>query len=498
MADDIIELTAEDGSPVRFVRTDEPMAGTMKQVFFSPDKSYVVAFFNKQPDASSMDRLEKLTGQYRESIFRGDQAAYWEKYFCWPTKIVRWEGRVGLVCPAYAPDYYFAGGPFKGKEKEGKWFASAKLLNRHMPPEQRGDWLHRLVMCLKIARAVRRMHAAGLSHSDLSYKNVLVDPVQGRATVIDIDGLVVPGKYHPDVVGTPDFIAPEVQETGDLPKSDPRKRLPSKETDLHALAVLIYMYLLNRHPLRGGKVNDENDSEADEALSMGKCALFIEHPYDKSNRPDLKQVDPDCLPQADVQKLPYGLCGPHLKALFDQAFVDGLHEPRMRPSAQQWEDGLLATLDMMLPCANDACPSKWFVFDNKMRPRCPFCGTPYSGLLPVLDFYYSPRDDGEYSAERKSLMIYDRQNLYLWNINRLVVPNERLKPGEDEPVADFWLHGGKWYLINRGMSDLCEILPGKARRRVPEGTKVELRDGQMLVLSSQPGGRLAYVSLANR
>lgn len=38
------------------------------------------------------------------------------------------------------------------------------------------------------------MHAAGLAHSDLSYKNVLIDPVTGSACVIDVDGLVVPGK----------------------------------------------------------------------------------------------------------------------------------------------------------------------------------------------------------------------------------------------------------------------------------------------------------------
>jgi serine/threonine protein kinase len=57
---------------------------------------------------------------------------------------------------------------------------------------------------------LRRLHAAGLAHSDLSYKNVLVDPAGGNACIIDIDGLVVPGKFPPDVVGTPDFIAPEV------------------------------------------------------------------------------------------------------------------------------------------------------------------------------------------------------------------------------------------------------------------------------------------------
>jgi hypothetical protein len=50
------------------------------------------------------------------------------------------------------------------------------------------------------------------------------------------------------------------------------------------LAVLIYMYLLYRHPLRGGKVHDVNDPQRDENLAMGENALFIEHPTDPSNR----------------------------------------------------------------------------------------------------------------------------------------------------------------------------------------------------------------------
>ena len=97
------------------------------------------------------------------------------------------------------------------------------------------------------------MHAAGLCHSDLSYKNVLIDPELGHACIIDVDGLVVPGKYPPDVVGTPDFIAPEVVKTSHLPKDDPRRVLPSIATDRHALSVLIYMYLLFPAPVTGRK-----------------------------------------------------------------------------------------------------------------------------------------------------------------------------------------------------------------------------------------------------
>ena len=57
-------------------------------------------------------------------------------------------------------------------------------------------------------------------------------------------------------------------QTHALKLGDPNKKLPSIQTDRHALAVLIYMYLLNRHPLRGGKVNDL-DAAKDEELSMG-------------------------------------------------------------------------------------------------------------------------------------------------------------------------------------------------------------------------------------
>jgi serine/threonine protein kinase len=80
----------------------------------------------------------------------------------------------------------------KGKEKEGKWFASPSNRKKFLDERELGTWLQSLKICLQIARAARRLHAAGLAHSDLSYKNVLVDPITGSACLIDLDGLVVP------------------------------------------------------------------------------------------------------------------------------------------------------------------------------------------------------------------------------------------------------------------------------------------------------------------
>jgi DNA-binding helix-hairpin-helix protein with protein kinase domain len=216
------------------------------------------------------------------------------------------------------------------------------------------------------------LHAAGLCHSDLSYNNVLVDPVTGNACIIDADELVVPGKYPPGVIGTPDFIAPEVMQTKSLPLSDPNKKLPCIDTDKHALAVMIYMYLLNRHPLRGGKVHDI-DPAKDEELSMGKNALFIEHPTDSSNRVKVNDLEKSQLPQGDPSKLPYTICGPYLKKLFDKAFIDGLHDPSKRPTAQEWETALVKTADLVQPCQNPNCEAHWYVFDNSTKPKCPFC-----------------------------------------------------------------------------------------------------------------------------
>ena len=343
---------------------------------------------------------------------------------------------------------------------------------------------------------MRRIHAAGLAHSDLSYNNVLIDPVSGSACIIDDDGLVVPGKYPPDVVGTPDFIAPEVLETKGLKLDDPKRKLPSRLTDLHALAVLIYMYLLYRHPLRGGKVWDVDDPSKDEEMSMGSKALFIEHPTDSTNRVKVKDLDQSQLPEGDPSKLPYSICGPYLKPLFDRAFIDGLHDPSKRPSAQEWEDALVKTTDLVQPCQNPNCKAHWFVFDNSTKPKCPFCGTEYKGQLPILNFYYSPRH-GSFMSEKYRLMVYDKQTLYMWHVNRNIGANEKTSADDKKPAGDFHFHNGQWILINRRIPDMFEILADGSKKQIQVGGFVPLTEGRKILLSAKDGGRLVIVQLVN-
>lgn len=494
-----IKIKTLDGQPIEFV--DEIIgSGAMKDVYFSPDKSYVVAFYREKQDFQAKDRLVMIAGKYKENLFGNVGGDYWKNLFCWPMHVVEHEGRLGIVAPAYQQQFFFEHGSknndflnIKGREKEGKWFASAVHQNRYLDPRERGNWQNYLRICILTSRAVKRLHAAGLAHSDLSYKNVLVNPINGAACIIDVDGLVVPQKYPPDVIGTPDFIAPEVIMTSHLKKADPNRKLPSIHTDRHALAVLIYMYLLYRHPLRGDKVHDL-DPQKDEELSMGSKALFVEHPTDASNRIKPANAKPTELPWKDTAKVPYKIVGPYLSPLFERAFIDGLHDPSQRPTADDWEVALVKTIDLIQPCHNAQCEQKWYVFDNTTKPLCPFCGTPYQGKLPVMNLY-SSRKEGEFRPDNHRLMVYTNQSLFQWHTNRNVFPNERLQDEQKRREGYFVLHNNVWYLVNERMSELTDVTDPNGKKKIPLGGKVELTEGRQLLFSGQEGGRLAVIQL---
>lgn len=494
----VVTLTAHDGSVVKFVNEIKGQGG-IKDCYFSPDRSYVVLFFRDKVDVNGRDRLTSIVGRYRNDIFGQIGGEYWKKVFCWPEKIVEWDGRLGLVAPVYAKQFFFEYGSrnndmlkIAGREKEGKWFASAKLRSKRIDPRELGSWATHLRICLHISRAVRRMHMAGLAHSDLSYKNVLVDPAGGNACIIDIDGLVVPGKFPPDVVGTPDFIAPEVVATRDLKVTDAGKKLPNIQTDCHALAVLIYLYLLYRHPLRGRKVHDIDDELRDEALRMGDKALFVEDPKDTSNRINIKE-EIDQMPWVDTAARPYTLTGPYLAPLILRAFTDGLRDPSKRPSANEWENALIRTTDLLQPCSNPSCEQKWYVFDSSTRPQCPFCGTVYKGKLPILNLYYSHKQ-GKFINENRRLMVYADQSIYPWHVNRNVAPNEKLTVSQSQRAGYFLWHNHRWLLVNERMPDLYNASTNTA---VPIGDNVELMEGLQLLLSREEGGRLVHVQLVD-
>ncbi len=485
-----VEAVLSDGRKLPYVIQDNPPRGGMKYTYFAPDKSYVVQFFNNPMIAADPDthkRLEAIIGKYNPTRPESEggapgnspaMAAYFADRFCWPVATVQ-SPEFGIVCPAYPENFFFTEEasvvlPLKGRDKRSKWFTSMRN-RQYLEPDEVGDFRAMLELSMSLARSVRRMHQAGLAHSDLSCNNVLIDPRSGRCVVIDIDSLVVPGLFPPEVVGTHGYIAPEVLETLDLPADSPDRKSPCAYTDLHALAVLLYEYLLMRHPLEGPKIYSANSPEEDDYLAFGPRATFIEDPRDTSNRPpDLPLTIHDM--------------GPYLEDLFLRAFVDGLHCPERRPAAMEWEKGLIKTWDLLHPCENPDCAAKWFVLHDVKHPVCPFCGTPVKRENIVRLHLKSPvRGRRGQWVPAGEVDVFHKMPLFRWHIQANTFPDEKT---DASMQAYIYRQGGQWLLVNQRIHGMTT--PGGAV--VPAGKAVWLQDGTLFRVSGGEGGYLVKVS----
>jgi hypothetical protein len=460
-------------------------SGAMKEVFFTPDRSSVVCFYHDPKaanDVPRMQRLDRILTKNNPTVPKDKggaaateaEAAYFRGLFCWPTAVVT-KPRLGIVAPAYPKHFFFQTGPdfIKGKEKNGMRFIGPRnrALLEKFAPQEMGDFRNFFALCVLMARAVARLHNAGLAHSDLSPNNVLVDPTRGACIVIDVDSLVVEGLFPPDVIGTKGYIAPEVLSTVQLPINDPQRKHPNARTDLHALAVLLYQYLLRRHPLDGKRIPNAKTAEEQELLSYGKEALFSENPSDPSNRPEERNF------------VACEALGPMLRDLFHRAFVKGLHAPNDRPSGLEWVRGLVKTWDLLHPCANQKCGHRWFVLGDPKAVKCPYCGTKPRGPLVLLKLL---TQRGSQSLPDGQIAVYHNLSMFKWHAFSDVWPG----PDADRtPQAYFALHQGQWLLINQHLASLTT----PAGNPVPPGQAVVLRPGETIRLSQEPTGRLAAV-----
>ncbi len=145
----------KNGTLVKYL-PDVMGEGGAKFAHFTEDKQFVICFFKDQTDPSMEARLESVLGKFNPTLSSKD-GAYWKKLFCWPVAIVK-KPRLGILAPRYENQFYFAGGPWSGKLKKGRYFSSPRL-SVHLPESERGAWINYFRICIQMARAVRKMHA---------------------------------------------------------------------------------------------------------------------------------------------------------------------------------------------------------------------------------------------------------------------------------------------------------------------------------------------------
>ncbi|WP_431037680.1 protein kinase domain-containing protein [Streptomyces sp. P6-2-1] len=194
-----------------------------------------------------------------------------------------------------------------------------------------------LAAALNTVEAYQVLHAQGIAYRDISWGNVVFDPANGDVLICDNDNAVVEGE-NSGITGTMHFMAPE------LVRADPGAR-PGTQSDLHSLAVLLFMLLMNHHPLSGRRELEVHClDEAAERRLYGREPVFVFDPKDRSNAPDPQE-------QGTVLATWEAAC-PSLRELFTRNFTEGLHEPARRVRESEWRDALRAAYDAVVECAH--------------------------------------------------------------------------------------------------------------------------------------------------
>ena len=202
---------------------------------------------------------------------------------------------------------------------------------------------------LQLAQAFLELHAKGLCYRDISFGNVFFNPVSGDIQVCDNDNVSIDGQGQGSVLGTPRFIAPEVVRG---------ESVPSIQTDLFSLSVLLFYLFHIHHPLEGRRESSIKCFDLPAMTQLyGTNPLFIFDPTDTSNQP-VRGLHDNALEY-------WPLYPQYLRDLFTQAFTAGLHDPHERVRESQWRTALVQLRDAVMYCSH--CGAENFYDGDTLR-----------------------------------------------------------------------------------------------------------------------------------
>ena len=135
-----------------------------------------------------------------------------------------------------------------GVDEFGPYYTMELLDGADLDQGGRLPWQEACALLRDIASSLAIMHSRGLLHRDVSSRNVR-RTADGRAKLLDFGAMVSMGVVN-DVVGTPQFMAPEVMQMQAL----------DARVDLFSLGALGYYLLTGRHAYPARRSSDLRDA----------------------------------------------------------------------------------------------------------------------------------------------------------------------------------------------------------------------------------------------
>lgn len=210
---------------------------------------------------------------------------------------------------------------------------------------------------IKIVSAFRMLHVKGYSYQDMNSGNFFINTKTGDVLICDNDN-VAPNGTHTGIIGTPQYMAPEIVMGS---------AKPDTHTDEFSLAVVLFMLLCTSHPLEGEHWVAPCLLPSIEKKLYGSHALFIFDPNDKSNRP-VKGIHNNVLKRWDF--LPQ-----YMKNIFIDAFSqEAIKNPNKRVKELHWLKALVRFQSDIVRCPS--CANEIFIVDAS-NTNCDRCGKLY-------------------------------------------------------------------------------------------------------------------------
>ncbi|GAA1895799.1 hypothetical protein GCM10009837_17210 [Streptomyces durmitorensis] len=330
-------LVAESGEKV-----------TVAELFGSGGQGEVYRVTTPQGDRALKWYYPQLADARQRQILEGLIARGWsDDRFLWPTAIV------------LDPEGPKSGAPGFGylmDVRPGR-FQDLPALFRRDPSVSAATMRTLVTVALHTVEAYRSLHSRGIAYRDINWGNIFFDPRTGDVLVCDNDNAVVEGESAA-VAGTMDFMAPE------LVRRD-KGAQPGTQTDLHSLAVLLFLLLMNDHPFNGAQaLQIRCMDEAAKRRLYGTDPVFIYDPSDARNRP-VPGEQPTVVAT-------WGALPQILRDLFVRTFTEGVRTPVKRVRESQWCDALSQVLDAITQCGS--CGKQNLTQPDGAAPDCWKCG----------------------------------------------------------------------------------------------------------------------------
>ena len=286
----------------------------------------------------SLHDKARFADYVREKVMRGSPS----RQFIWPIDMVKGDGdALGCVIDQM-PDGFV-----------GLW----RLLQR---PSMFPFFRRVVDACLGIVTMFPSLHERGYCFQEVSVDKLFANPETGNV-LANVEDEIAPAGMRNYLFGDQRFMAPEIVA---------ERAFPSMQSDLHSMAVLVFMLLCMRHPLEGARLMQGGSLQTNENRSVyGTDPVFVFDPDDSTNRPVPGSSHVPCV----WPHLPR-----HTRDFFCRAFSqDALHNPARRPTEREW---LRELAHLRLEVVTCHCGNEVFL-EGTEPAYCENCGALCGALL---------------------------------------------------------------------------------------------------------------------